>query len=76
MCNNFKYAFFQALETTVNTHVIFSAVQKSRDFANKDITYSETVANIGNGMNPDTGVFTTPVSGIYSFSFQHTQNLE
>ena len=57
------------METTVNTRVIFSAIQKSQIFGAEDITYTETIANIGNGMNPNTGVFTTPVSGIYSFSF-------
>ena len=57
------------METTVNTRVIFSAIRKAVSLSDEDITYTETVANIGNGMNPKTGVFTVPVSGIYSFSF-------
>ena len=39
-----------------------------------NITFSDTEANIGNGMNPDTGVFNVPVSGIYSFSFSACTN--
>ena len=34
-----------------------------------DITFDEAVTNIGNGMDADSGVFTAPVSGIYTFSF-------
>ena len=57
--------------------MIFSAVRKGKDvfpYANDinpgdDITFDETVTNIGSGMDPESGVFTAPVSGIYSFSF-------
>ena len=63
-------SYFQALEKTVNTRVIFSAVRKYRNvYPGDDITFDETVTNIGSGMDPESGVFTAPVSGIYSFSF-------
>ena len=61
----------QDLETTVNTRVIFSAVQKqdTHILEGQVITFSDTEANVGNGMNPETGVFNVPVPGIYAFSF-------
>merc|ERR1712004_659334 len=50
--------------------VIFSAVRKSGSVSiGSIITYDEIVANVGEGMNPDTGRFKAPLSGIYSFSF-------
>ena len=54
----------------MNTQVIFSAVQKEDNIGpNVDITFTKTIANIGGGMDPFTGTFTVPVSGLYSFSF-------
>ena len=41
-----------------------------------DITFDETVTNIGNGMDPKSGVFTAPISGIYSFSFSAIQRFD
>ena len=32
------------------------------------ISFDETETNIGNGMDPSTGIFTVPISGTYSFS--------
>ena len=63
---------------TLNTKVLFSAVgkkignSKNPVKANRVITYTEAVANIGGGMNLDTGTFRAPVAGLYSFSFSAT----
>lgn len=62
------------MENTVNTQVIFSAIRKvgSDEYNNVNpgqaVTFNDIVANIGNGMEPSSGVFTCPVSGIYAFS--------
>ena len=58
------------LEDTVNTRVIFSAVKSSQHgHISGDVTYDESVINFGNGMDLQSGKFTTPVSGYYLFSF-------
>ena len=73
------------MESTVNTRVIFSAVRKGKNpnkYGNVNvnpsdsITFDETVTNIGDGMDPESGVFTAPVSGIYSFSFSAILHFE
>ena len=70
----------KALESKVNTRVIFSVVRKglgrygqyehySYTELGQIITYTDVIANVGQGMDPNTGIFEAPVSGIYSFSF-------
>ena len=56
--------------------MVFSVARKSpSDYISNHvqprevITFTDTVANIGNAMNPDDGIFTIPISGLYSFSF-------
>lgn len=74
----------KALESKVNTRVIFSVVRKGLDedrYPNKAdlgeiITYTDVIANVGQGMDPNTGVFEAPVSGIYSFSFSALSDTE
>ena len=59
--------------------MIFSVVRKGNasreNYVNPgdDITFDDTVTNIGNGMDPESGVFTAPISGIYSFSLSAIQ---
>ena len=60
------------MKSTFNNLVIFTAVKSefgSYIIEDQTITFDETETNIGNGMNPSTGIFTAPVSGTYSFSF-------
>ena len=64
--------------------MIFSVVRKGLDedrYPNKAdlgeiITYTDVIANVGQGMDPNTGVFEAPVSGIYSFSFSALSDTE
>jgi len=59
-----------ALEANQDTSkVIFSGIRKSHISSNSDITFDETIANVGQGLDPETGIFKCPVSGLYSFSF-------
>ena len=59
-----------ALEANQDTpKVIFSGVRKNHVPNNSDLTFDEAVANVGQGFNPETGIFNCPVSGIYSLSF-------
>ena len=48
---------------------IFFSALKDKPFCNGVITFNICNANSGNGMNPKTGEFTTPVSGFYAFTF-------
>ena len=68
----------KALESKVNTRVIFSVARKGLGRygqyehyteLGQIITYTDVIANVGQGMDPNTGIFEAPVSGIYSFSF-------
>jgi len=66
----------RALETstkTIRNPVIFSTVRTRNNVGkNHFITYNSNVANIGGGMNYRSGIFTVPVSGLYSFSVSLT----
>ena len=70
------------MEKTVNTQVIFSAIRKvgSDEYNNVNpgqaVTFNDIIANIGNGMEPSSGVFTCPVSGIYAFSLSAETNID
>ena len=62
----------QDIESTLNTRVIFSVARKghlNNPPLGQKITYTDVITNEGQGMDPNTGVFDVPVSGIYSFSF-------
>jgi len=68
----------KALESKVNTRVIFSVARKGLGRygqyehyteLGQIITYTDVIANVGQGMDPNSGIFEAPVSGIYSFSF-------
>ena len=66
----------------IGTPVIFAAVRKSalgeynHVKPGADITFTEMVTNIGNGMDPETGVFKAPVTGVYEFSISAESNIE
>ncbi|CAG0900810.1 unnamed protein product [Darwinula stevensoni] len=52
--------------------VIFDAFRRSDYITeNSVIRYESTEVNIGDAMDPNTGVFTAPIAGIYSFSFHY-----
>ena len=64
------------MESSLKTRVFFSAVRKATSEGDTNnvqpgevVTFTHNEVNIGSGMNPDTGIFTVPLSGIYSFSF-------
>ena len=70
MSANKMFCFFQALNSTFNNLVIFTAVFEGRNDRLENITFDETETNIGNGMDSSTGIFTVPaISGTFSFSF-------
>ena len=50
--------------------IIFSAYkQDNTGTFDGDVTYNVLVENVGGGMDIETGVFTTPQDGLYTFSF-------
>ena len=56
---------------TETPKVAFDAIRTSSLGKRRTIvTYTGTVVNIGNGMNPDTGKFTAPIAGTYLFYYQ------
>ncbi|CAG0898617.1 unnamed protein product [Darwinula stevensoni] len=52
--------------------VIFDAFRRS-DYITENavIRYESTEVNVGDAMDPNTGIFTAPIAGIYSFSFHY-----
>ena len=59
-----------ALEANQDTSkVMFSGVRKNYISNDSDLTFDETTINVGQGLDPETGIFKCPVSGIYAFSF-------
>ncbi len=48
----------------------FHVVRSSSMSSSGDVTYNAEKFNIGNHMNISTGLFTSPISGIYLFTFQ------
>ena len=58
---------------TETPKVAFDAIRTSSLGKRRTIvTYTGTVVNIGNGMNPDTGKFTAPIAGTYLFHYQQS----
>ena len=49
--------------------IIFSAYKAEGRFFSGNVTYATLVENVGDGLDISTGVFTTPLSGLYMFSF-------
>ena len=69
----------QAIESKLNTRVIFSVHrigESNNPPLDQIITYSKVIVNEGQGMDPDSGVFVVPVSGIYQFSFSALTGIE
>ena len=65
----FDYLFFlQELDSIVKTKVIFEGKKTSNGDFTDYITYEEEVS-IGEGFDASTGTFTTPMDGLYQFSF-------
>ena len=49
--------------------VIFAAERTIPDVTPGGITFSKLNTNLGNGMDKNSGIFTTPVGGVYLFHF-------
>ena len=58
------------MEAKLDTQeVIFSGIRRKHVSSRSNLTFDEAIANVGQGLDPETGIFKCPVSGIYSFSF-------
>ena len=55
--------------TQAGNPVFYAQRESPYDKTGSIIPYDFVLMNIGNGLNPDTGVFTAPVKGIYFFYF-------
>ena len=49
--------------------IIFSAYKAEGGYFSGDVTYTREVANVGNGLDISSGVFSCPQSGLYMLSF-------
>ena len=70
---NYTFAYdIQVLSSEVHNKVIFSAIRKYSGNSvapGSVITYTDVDVNLKNGLEPETGEFHAPVSGVYSFTF-------
>ncbi|XP_060555263.1 uncharacterized protein LOC132716105 [Ruditapes philippinarum] len=57
--------------------IAFTAVLDHKiTFSSRDILkFNSVLNNAGNGYDPESGLFTAPLSGTYMFSFQHFRTL-
>ena len=49
--------------------IIFSAYKAEGSYFSGDVTYTREIANVGNGLDISSGVFSCPQSGLYMLSF-------
>ena len=69
--------YFIGFETLIGYNDIKTAtgvsfyVQRQNEFTSFDkvIQWDKPIFNIGSAMDPSTGIFTTPVNGLYNFGF-------
>ena len=55
--------------------VVFSAFNRGHDTVTGDVTYTDLVANVGDGFDIETGTFICPKDGLYLFSFSGTTRI-